>query len=209
MKKLIILIVFFTTLAINLPAANLTFSLSEEKNVNDIPFDTELIASLYLLNNANDEKKNETEKYVNDIPFNTEMIAANSLLKDQQQFLSLMEESYVNDIPFNTELLAANYLVNNTDLSMDEEATADDIPFNTMCFLLDKASLCDVRTQQITRDSFTLILQLPGKEAFTFSDPEEFKKSFMKCVLETPPMEFRACIQGIQHDFPQTLPSKR
>ncbi len=209
MKKLILLIVCYATLALNLPAANLAISLSEEKNVNDIPFDTELIASKYLLDHDNDEKKPEEEKYVNDIPFNTEMIAATTLLDDQEQFLSLMEESNVNDIPFNTELLAAGYLLNNTEYSLEEESAADDIPFNTMCFLLDKASLCDVRAQQITRDSFTLILQLPGKEAFTFTDPEEFKKSFMKCVLETPPMEFRTCIQGIQHDFPQTLPPKR
>ncbi|MCF8229254.1 MAG: hypothetical protein K9G58_05195 [Bacteroidales bacterium] len=100
MKKLILQIIVYTTLAVYLPASNLPFILNEEDNVPDIPFDTKKIASHYLVNADGDDKKLEEESYVDDIPFNTQAIASDYLVNNTD--LELEEEDNVDDIPFNT-----------------------------------------------------------------------------------------------------------
>lgn len=83
----------------SLPAAE------DEGYVDDIPFDTKVIAleSLYL-----NMVEPEEESYINDIPFETEKIASLSqLLKIRPEV-----ESYINDIPFNTSEIAKEFNYN-------------------------------------------------------------------------------------------------
>lgn len=73
------------------------FALEEEDYVDDIPFNTELIAYQALVS---DMIETEIEDYVDDIPFNTKKIYYESLLNDL--VLASEDERYVDDIPFCT-----------------------------------------------------------------------------------------------------------
>lgn len=57
-------------------------SFEEEEYIDDIPFNTELIAETYYYNQSmNAQFEFEEEAYVDDIPFNTEEIASGNQLQ--------------------------------------------------------------------------------------------------------------------------------
>lgn len=78
----------------------------EELYVNDIPFDTKMISSAFIVPLI---PVNEQESYVNDIPFDTETIAIR-FLPASDYGISIEPEEYVDDIPFSTEKIVERYI---------------------------------------------------------------------------------------------------
>ena len=97
-----LLIMFFS---IRLAASDTTFRLQEESYVDDIPFDTELIAHQANLPDIFLEE----EAYVDDIPFNTAQVTA---MVHYEEAISVKfnpeVEDYIDDMPFNTAVIAAD-----------------------------------------------------------------------------------------------------
>jgi len=99
----ILIAIFFST---NMFAEG--FEMEQEQYIDDIPFNTEEIASQIILENAINQDFSINEENVNDIPFNTFDIASRklyelALVKD----FDLEEEAYIEDIPFNTQLIVS------------------------------------------------------------------------------------------------------
>lgn len=90
------------------------FEMEVEKYIDDIPFNTEVIAAKAIYDQAlTVEFDMEEEDYINDIPFNTDSLAKVSLSKQAlAQEFNIEEEEYIDDIPFNTSLIAFEYNVN-------------------------------------------------------------------------------------------------
>ena len=81
--------------------------MQEEEYVDDIPFNTELIATQTVYIDAVEVAYAfEAEAYVDDIPFNTKYIAVVALAFEMD------EEAYVDDIPFDTRVIANESLLN-------------------------------------------------------------------------------------------------
>jgi hypothetical protein len=132
--------------------------LSEEANVDDIPFNTGVIAgttsdhlSFIKIWDVTEETEvqdipfntasvlaeyailpdmlaMEEEAYVDDIPFNTYKIYTDCCICNM---CSNMEEEYVDDIPFSTAKMYSDWKLDNRTEFMAEEVNSDDIPFNT------------------------------------------------------------------------------
>lgn len=107
-----------------------SLEMKQEKNVNDIPFNTEKIFQKYLYHQAmTKEYKLRDEKNVDDIPFDTWKIFINN----QMTLFKLKDEKNVNDIEFNTGLIVTNYLIDQMAFKLPDEPNVDDLPFNTSC----------------------------------------------------------------------------
>lgn len=106
---LLIAALLFTTIL----SAN-SFEMEVESYIDDIPFNTEVIAAKALYNQAlTVDFDIEEEGYINDIPFNTDSLAKVSLSKQAiAQEFNIEEEEYIDDIPFNTSMIAQEYSVN-------------------------------------------------------------------------------------------------
>lgn len=76
----------------------------DEEYVNDIPFNTKMIAIESLFTHL---EKPQLESYINDIPFNTE-VSSSYYLYTKNKIL-VEDEKYIDDIPFNTLDLATKY----------------------------------------------------------------------------------------------------
>ena len=115
----------------NLFAGTTTYAHPEESYINDIPFNTELIAHQLTL----PEFDFADEEYVNDIPFDTECITAACMYKKATHVVfNFEEENNVNDVPFDTEKIAAALNLEqtlNVAFNLEEEEYVNDIPFNT------------------------------------------------------------------------------
>ena len=100
--------------------AEISFTMSEEVEVNDIPFNTAEIAAAYFKNISFSG------------PSDTNLMQSELMLKsiDRRNF-NLEDEEEVDDIPFSTELIAGNGLIENTPYSLKEEKEYNDIPFDT------------------------------------------------------------------------------
>jgi len=87
------------------------FEMETEEYIDDIPFNTQEVATNVLYQQALAEDfEMDNETYVDDIPFNTETIAGISLsLQAMDETFEMVDESYIEDIPFNTEIIAASY----------------------------------------------------------------------------------------------------
>jgi hypothetical protein len=110
------------------------FILSEEKSINDIPFNTESIFKSYLETEARISEMSilPAEKDVDDIPFSTKAIAASEILFQLNFGKQLSAESYIDDIPFNTgEIAAENRSLGSNLVTLKEENFVNDIPFDT------------------------------------------------------------------------------
>ena len=123
--KLTALLAFFTL--IGNASANFP-SLTEEAYINDIPFNTEIVAENYSLNEMVKGFDFSEEFEIYDIPFNTECITADCRyeLALSQEF-EIEEEPYINDIPFHSEktgTVAAS-------VDFADEVYINDIPFDT------------------------------------------------------------------------------
>ena len=87
------------------------FETEPEEYIDDIPFNTELVAAQALYEQAiSVEFFMEEEDYINDIPFNTSYIVKvykyNQAMAD---IFDMEEENYVDDIPFNTFSIALEF----------------------------------------------------------------------------------------------------
>ncbi|MFA6950250.1 MAG: hypothetical protein WCQ70_06155 [Lentimicrobiaceae bacterium] len=91
------------TLAITRTMVSLPMA-EDESYINDIPFDTRVVALKSLYNNL---AKPEAETYINDIPFDTYKVV--NLLKSSIKDIHPEEEAYVDDIPFNTADVVSDY----------------------------------------------------------------------------------------------------
>lgn len=110
------------------------FILSEEKSINDIPFNTESIFKSYLETEARISEMSSLpeEKNVDDIPFSTKAIAASEILFQLSSGQQLSAEPYIDDIPFNTgEIASENRSLGSNQVTLKEEAFVNDIPFDT------------------------------------------------------------------------------
>lgn len=95
------------------------FSMKTEAYINDVPFDTEVIAKTYMLEEAMaDTFELKEEDYIDDVPFNTEAIYKeyNSNCAMQQVF-EIADEEYINDFPLNTYKIAFKVMLRETILS--------------------------------------------------------------------------------------------
>jgi hypothetical protein len=125
MKTYIITSALSFIFALSLLAGNSQGYSESETFVDDIPFNTGVVASLtdnhdlfVKLWDLNEEMP------ADDIPFNTSWIAVMSQTPPQIMF---DEEAYIDDIPFNTEWVASNTMADQ--ITVEEEAV-EDIPFN-------------------------------------------------------------------------------
>jgi hypothetical protein len=124
-------IVLVLALLISLNASAYTPPNVDDTYIDDIPFDTEIVANNMLLG-AYDF---EDEAYIDDLPFDTKAVTddmANSM-NDEDEF-TFGKETYIDDIPFLTESVVNNYEYNiaiNKVFEMPEEIEVDDIPFDT------------------------------------------------------------------------------
>lgn len=84
-----------------------TFTLNEEAYIDDIPFNTEEIASKSPEGQKLSVFTLKEESEIPDIPFDTEEIAGKLLIQDDLTLFTLSEEEYIDDIPFNTASVAA------------------------------------------------------------------------------------------------------
>ena len=101
-------------------------SLQTEEYINDIPFNTELIAGESLMMRDGWETRDEAN--VNDIPFDTRKIA-NEILLDQ--IVNAYKEEEINDIPFNTRKVYEECMMARLMHEYKNEISAHDIKFDT------------------------------------------------------------------------------
>ena len=81
----------------------------EEDYIDDIPFDTQIIAENYQVDEYLITEFNFTdEAYIDDIPFDTDKVVKNYKMdKTIENHFNFGEEAYVDDIPFNTNKIAS------------------------------------------------------------------------------------------------------
>ena len=97
------LIVTLTILfSLNLNAS--VFNFTEEKYIDDIPFNTNEVFTNIISEQNLAEFNFEDEEYIEDIPFNTECVTSDCLYKQAVSIdFQLDEDRYIDDIPFDTE----------------------------------------------------------------------------------------------------------
>ena len=90
---------FFT---VSTTTAQINFFADNEAFIDDIPFNTELIASEVLFDKTG--FVSDEEAYIDDIPFDTHSIVYDICCdRELKEKYSYRDESYIDDIPFNTE----------------------------------------------------------------------------------------------------------
>ncbi len=83
------------------------FPMQDEGYIDDIPFNTNEIASLSLYLHAVNEQFEMEEEVISDIPFDTFEIAKQEIFRlSLAKEFSLEDEAYINDIPFDTGEIA-------------------------------------------------------------------------------------------------------
>jgi hypothetical protein len=97
MKTIITTLILIIICATGTISTGQDMPLEEEAYVDDIPFNTELIAYQSMVNNM---ISTDIESYVDDIPFNTRKIFYESLANNMVTASS--DEAYADDIPFCT-----------------------------------------------------------------------------------------------------------
>ena len=97
MKTIIATLILIFICAAGTISTGQEMPLEEEAYVDDIPFNTELIAYQSLVN---DMISHDIESYVDDIPFNTKKIYYESLANNMA--VASADEAYADDIPFCT-----------------------------------------------------------------------------------------------------------
>lgn len=105
-------------------------AVESEDYINDIPFNTRLVASSNML--FQDGWEVNDEAYVDDIPFDTRSIANEALLK---KMTGANEEAEIDDIPFDTRRIAAELLIASLTEDYRNENEICDIPYETVCII--------------------------------------------------------------------------
>jgi len=89
------------TFALTVTAQEFTFD--DEELIDDIPFDTEMIAHQAEAENGLASFRFEDEDFINDIPFDTEKVVANYHYNEAvSKEFNFPEEATIDDIPFDT-----------------------------------------------------------------------------------------------------------
>ena len=101
-------------------------ALQAEAYVNDIPFNTALVAAESL--RVKDALELDEETYVNDIPFDTRSIACKALMC---KMISENIEENINDIPFNTRKIYEECMMAQMIRDFECEKVERDIQFDT------------------------------------------------------------------------------
>ncbi len=94
MKTIIISFIFIFICTTGSITTGQDINLADEAYVNDIPFNTEMVANQALLNGVD---YLEEEAYVDDIPFDTKKIYYDSMT--DQMTAEYQNEDYIDDIP--------------------------------------------------------------------------------------------------------------
>jgi len=140
--------------------------ISEEANINDIPFDTWEIAVEALM--GGDEVKLKEEPYVNDIPFDTREIACKYMLC---KMMDATGEVNIDDIPFDTERIYCEYMAAQLTEQFRNEKPVHDLPkfpSYIICTYENGVSTCytvnikhskkfNICQKRITNSDFTII----------------------------------------------------
>lgn len=107
--------------------------LDSERNIEDFPYNTEVIASGYRAKLLVEGMNLTDETEVSDFPYNTEVIANGYKAKHMIADSELSPEAEVKDFPYNTEVIAkgAQGMELLMTVQMDEEQYVEDIPFDT------------------------------------------------------------------------------
>lgn len=202
MKTQILILVLSLLTGLGSSASNCVFYLADEEYVDDIPFDTEIIASRFFSENFadNDPTNLPEESYVNDIPFNTKKIACDFLVISLCKKYFPEDEDCVNDIPFNTEEIASNHLLNCYEYSLEDEAYVDDIPFNTLCHLFNYATYYGIKESDEEGDPFILVINISEDEKYIFFKADEFRENLKKCFLNNLDYKYSDWIKINQHE---------
>lgn len=129
----LIIALVFTFITQFLFSNNVNPQLEDENYINDIPFNTEEIASdiLGVSNIPPSVFILDDEEYIDDIPFNTVEIVSNIKNNFVSSDFSLEEERYITDIPFDTQEIYYNQFVLQQKNEYENEASINDIPFDT------------------------------------------------------------------------------
>jgi len=132
--QLATLTAIFALFTISLTANTNYPSLLEEAYINDIPFDTEIVAESYSINEMEKDFDFFEEYEIYDIPFNTACISAECRyeMAIAEEF-EMEEETYINDIPFST--VEVSIVASSVDF--DDETYINDIPFDTFAVVND------------------------------------------------------------------------
>lgn len=97
LKTTALLVTLTILLSVNLNAS--IFNFSEEKYIDDIPFNTTEIYNNLIGEQTISEFDFEDERYINDIPFDTECISIDCLYQEAISIeFQIEEEEYIDDI---------------------------------------------------------------------------------------------------------------
>ena len=77
--------------------------LAVESNVDDFPYDTEIIANGYRANHLFSAMELSEESEGLDFPYDTEVIVKGIYCRSEFSKMKLADEQYVDDIPFDTQ----------------------------------------------------------------------------------------------------------
>jgi hypothetical protein len=108
-------------------------NLVTESNIDDFPYDTEIIAKGYRANQLLSSMELNEEEEVQDFPYNTEVIANGFNAGKMLCNMKLTNENEVQDFPYDTEVIARGMLSMHAfaGMKLAEEQNVDDVPFDT------------------------------------------------------------------------------
>jgi hypothetical protein len=141
-------------------------ALSAEEYVNDIPFNTALIAGETLILRGGLEMKQEGN--VDDIPFDTRTIA-NEVLLDR--IVAGSEEAAVNDIPFDTRRIYQECLMARLIREFENESEINDIPYQTVCI---------ISTSFSNEPAYLVVKKKMGKKGHRNNNIEEYQYTILQ-----------------------------
>ena len=153
-------------------------AIQEEAYINDIPFDTELIANEALFEGYEAELKEEP--YCDDIPFSTRKIACKYLLC---KMMANFCEEEVDDIPFDTRAIYQDCMVSRMTMEFRQEANQQDIDWDTR--RVANASLLETATMEYRDEEEVADLPLKDKPIFSFLD-ESCDPSWVIVKIKSP-----------------------
>lgn len=115
------------------PLSIVNLPLVSERNIEDFPYNTEIIASGYKARILVEGTNLTDEAEVSDFPYNTEVISNGYKAKQLIAELDMSAEAEVQDFPYDTEVIARGMIMKNTisGLQLAEEQNVDDVPFDT------------------------------------------------------------------------------
>ena len=108
-------------------------NLVTESNIDDFPYDTEIIANGYKAKLLVSGMELSDENEVQDFPYNTEVIACGYKAKVLISEMEMSDENEVQDFPYDTEVIANGMISMKAfaGMKLAEEQYVNDVPFDT------------------------------------------------------------------------------